>query len=56
MIVVVSRWFGGVLLGGDRFKLIGKAAREALELGNYIVITSSALSGDDESKKKNKKK
>ena len=29
--VVVSRWFGGVLLGADRFKLINNCARALLE-------------------------
>ena len=30
--VVVSRWFGGILLGPDRFKFINNAARNLLEL------------------------
>lgn len=34
--VVVSRWFGGVLLGPDRFKLINQAARSALVKGKFI--------------------
>ena len=29
--VIVSRWFGGVLLGADRFKLINNCARSLLE-------------------------
>ena len=29
--VIVSRWFGGILLGPDRFKLINNAARRLLE-------------------------
>ena len=29
--VIVSRWFGGVLLGADRFKLINNCARALLE-------------------------
>ncbi|KAF7509119.1 hypothetical protein GJ744_008346 [Endocarpon pusillum] len=29
-VVVVSRWYGGVKLGPDRFRLINQAAREAL--------------------------
>ncbi len=32
VIVVVTRWYGGVHLGPDRFKLINRAAREALDL------------------------
>ena len=30
VVVVVSRWFGGVLLGGDRFRIINQVAREAV--------------------------
>lgn len=36
VLVVVSRWFGGTLLGPDRFKLINQAARDALELGGFL--------------------
>jgi len=50
VVVVVSRWFGGILLGGDRFKHINNAARDALELGSFI--TSATI---DEGKKKTKK-
>lgn len=30
VIVVVSRWFGGTLLGSDRFKHINTVGREAV--------------------------
>ena len=33
--VIVSRWFGGTLLGPDRFKLILLAARQLLEDNDY---------------------
>jgi putative IMPACT (imprinted ancient) family translation regulator len=36
-IVVVSRWYGGIKLGPDRFKHIGNIAREALVLGGFVV-------------------
>lgn len=36
VIVVVTRWYGGVHLGPDRFKLINRAAREALDLGGFL--------------------
>lgn len=36
VIVVVTRWYGGVHLGPDRFKLINRAAREALDLGGFV--------------------
>lgn len=35
-VVVVSRWFGGVLLGPSRFTLINNTARVALEQLGYI--------------------
>jgi len=35
-VVVVSRWFGGIQLGPDRFKHISRTARQALELGSFI--------------------
>ncbi|SOV02648.1 related to YIH1 [Ustilago sp. UG-2017a] len=44
VIVVVTRWYGGVHLGPDRFKLINKSAREALELGGFI----GGKGGDEE--------
>ena len=31
VIVVVTRWYGGVHLGGDRFKHINNCARSLLE-------------------------
>ena len=34
--VVVSRWFGGTLLGADRFKIINNTARELLAAHNFI--------------------
>lgn len=36
VVVVVSRWFGGVLLGPDRFKHINNAARSTLAAYGYI--------------------
>jgi hypothetical protein len=35
VMVVVTRWYGGILLGPDRFRIINTAAREALILGGY---------------------
>lgn len=35
-IVIVTRWYGGVHLGSDRFKLINRAARDALELAQLV--------------------
>eukprot|EP00934_Nitzschia_sp_Nitz4_P002997 Nitzschia sp. Nitz4//scaffold53_size117307//72413//73395//NITZ4_003773-RA/size117307-augustus-gene-0.93-mRNA-1//1//CDS//3329554214//2987//frame0 len=36
VIVVVSRWFGGVLLGSARFKYIASTARDALEEAGFL--------------------
>ena len=36
VLVVVSRWYGGIHLGPDRFKHINNAARQALELAGLI--------------------
>lgn len=35
-IVIVTRWYGGIHLGADRFKLINRAARDALELAQLV--------------------
>ncbi|BFZ61472.1 hypothetical protein YB2330_002538 [Saitoella coloradoensis] len=36
VIVIVSRWYGGIHLGADRFKHINAAAREALRIGGFL--------------------
>lgn len=36
MLVVVTRWFGGIHLGPDRFKHINQAARDAMEAAGYL--------------------
>ncbi|CDR43711.1 CYFA0S12e03488g1_1 [Cyberlindnera fabianii] len=45
-LVVVSRWFGGIHLGPDRFKHINSTAREAVIKGGFYI---------DNKKKKSKK-
>lgn len=35
-IVVVSRWFGGIHLGPDRFKHINSAARDAVIKAGFV--------------------
>jgi putative IMPACT (imprinted ancient) family translation regulator len=35
-LVVVTRWYGGVKLGPDRFRVINNVAREALVSGGYV--------------------
>ncbi|KDE08724.1 hypothetical protein MVLG_01179 [Microbotryum lychnidis-dioicae p1A1 Lamole] len=36
ILVVVTRWYGGIHLGADRFKLINQAARDALQIGGFL--------------------
>ena len=36
VLVVVTRYFGGTLLGPDRFKHINQAARNALDAGGFL--------------------
>ncbi|WWD22081.1 hypothetical protein CI109_106570 [Kwoniella shandongensis] len=36
VLVIVSRWYGGTLLGPDRFKHINQAARDALDLAGLL--------------------
>ena len=50
VMVVVTRWYGGILLGPDRFRIINTAAREALVLGGFA---REGKEGD--TKKKGKK-
>ena len=47
--VVVTRWYGGVQLGPDRFRIINQTARDALVSGGF---TQEA---QKDSKKKSKK-
>ena len=41
VVVVVSRWYGGVLLGPSRFGIINNTARQLLEELGYIVGSGS---------------
>ncbi|GAA5883556.1 hypothetical protein JCM1840_004299 [Sporobolomyces johnsonii] len=36
VLIVVTRWYGGVQLGPDRFRVINTVAKEALALGGLI--------------------
>ena len=48
--VVVSRWYGGVQLGPDRFRIINQTARDALVKGSF-----APEAGAESGKKKGKK-
>lgn len=52
VMVVVTRWYGGVHLGPDRFRLINTAARDAFVKGGYA---KEAGKPDTSGKKKGKK-
>jgi hypothetical protein len=53
VVVVVTRWFGGIHLGPARFRLINDAGRDALVKGGFTKETSSEK--EKEKKKKGKK-
>ncbi|KAF3479554.1 impact family protein [Arthroderma uncinatum] len=50
VVVVVTRWYGGVKLGPDRFRIINAAARDALVKGRF-----EASQPTEKGKKKGKK-
>ncbi|KAF0408188.1 UPF0029-domain-containing protein [Gigaspora margarita] len=61
VIVIVSRWYGGIRLGPDRFKDINNCARDLLDKSGYIQNNNSIdqsariLSNDKNGKTKKKK-
>ncbi|PYH78295.1 UPF0029-domain-containing protein [Aspergillus uvarum CBS 121591] len=55
VVVVVTRWYGGVLLGPDRFRIINAAGRDALVKGGFARESSSGGNGEGGKKKKGKK-
>ncbi|XP_029447013.1 protein IMPACT isoform X2 [Rhinatrema bivittatum] len=59
VLVVVSRWYGGILLGPDRFKHINNSARNILVEHNYTNSTEESakqMRKNKKVKKDNKKK
>jgi putative IMPACT (imprinted ancient) family translation regulator len=53
VVVVVTRWFGGIHLGPDRFKDINNVARNALEECGFI---QQQQQNNKQHKKSNNKK
>lgn len=51
VVVVVSRWYGGVKLGPDRFRIINSVAREALVKGAFVRKEDEAGKGKSKGKK-----
>lgn len=45
MVVVVSRWFGGVLMGPGRFTAINNTARVLLEQMGLVAAPGGAAGG-----------
>ncbi|KAI0684387.1 ribosomal protein S5 domain 2-type protein [Earliella scabrosa] len=45
VLVIVTRYFGGIHLGPDRFKHINQAARNALELGGFLDVPDDTHGG-----------
>lgn len=54
VVAVVSRWFGGVLLGPSRFGLINNVARELLVREGFIAGGGGGEGGSGGGKKKKK--
>ncbi|PTU21098.1 hypothetical protein P175DRAFT_0501734 [Aspergillus ochraceoroseus IBT 24754] len=54
VVVVVTRWYGGVLLGPDRFRIINAVGRDALLKGGFVKEKESG-SANEKGKKKGKK-
>ncbi|PLN77651.1 UPF0029-domain-containing protein [Aspergillus taichungensis] len=52
VVVVVTRWYGGIHLGPDRFRIINAAGRDALVKGGFNLETGG---GQDKGKKKGKR-
>ena len=52
VLVVVTRWYGGTLLGPDRFRIINNVGKDALMKGGFQKETPGAK---DKGKKKGKK-
>ncbi|KAL1974867.1 hypothetical protein VTN31DRAFT_5071 [Thermomyces dupontii] len=53
VVVVVTRWFGGILLGPDRFRIINNVGKDALLKGGFAGKDSST--GKEKGKKKERK-
>lgn len=52
VIVVVSRWYGGIQLGPDRFKHINSAAREAVIRSGLTYLDANESTSNTHRRKK----
>jgi putative IMPACT (imprinted ancient) family translation regulator len=55
VMVVVTRWYGGIQLGPARFKHINNAARDALVKGGFVMDNTGGESSNTQSQTKNSK-
>ncbi|KAL1302927.1 hypothetical protein AAFC00_003249 [Neodothiora populina] len=51
VMVVVTRWYGGIHLGPDRFRLINSAARDAFTKGSFVKEAGKESKSDGHKKK-----
>lgn len=56
VVVVVTRWYGGIHLGPDRFRIINAAGRDALVKGGFNLETGGGGGGGQEKGKKKGKR
>uniref|UniRef100_UPI00358F5605 protein IMPACT isoform X2 n=1 Tax=Myxine glutinosa TaxID=7769 RepID=UPI00358F5605 len=56
VVVVVSRWFGGILLGPDRFKHINNCARSLLLVHGYLPSSTKGVKDSTKTRKVRGKK
>ena len=55
VVVMVSRWFGGIKLGSDRFKDFNETTQNALRVGGFLDEKEGRIEGDGEKKGKAQK-
>lgn len=56
VVVVVSRWYGGVKLGSDRWRRISEVAKEALDRGGFLKVQKKAEVSSTSRRKKSRRK
>ncbi|PLB51951.1 impact family protein [Aspergillus steynii IBT 23096] len=55
VVVVVTRWYGGIHLGPDRFRIINAVGRDGLIKGGFVKESGGGGGSGDKGKKKGKK-
>ncbi|KAE9408656.1 ribosomal protein S5 domain 2-like protein [Gymnopus androsaceus JB14] len=55
-VLVVSRWYGGVQLGGDRWRRITEVSKEALDKGGFLKREKEVETTGEKNKKSRKRK